>query len=305
MRHSRHRHAKKRALPLSRRQLLIVAPVVAGVLGVGAVLTWVKPFEQPDNAAGVVSMSAVDREAPLSRDGGERTASPTETPTATPTAAVTPTAPATVTPTPTPTASPAPTVAASKFTTAGLNVRTAPDVESEVLTVLDRGAEVGVTGVVEGEWAQIVYDKQAFWVSAEYLADIPPEDEPEISYDECESGSAVEDGLTADAIRVHRAVCANFPQVSSYGGLRSGDGGEHGEGRALDIMISDQSVGDEIAAFVRENHEILGVSEVIWWQQIWTVERSGEGWRPMSDRGDDTANHYDHVHVTVYGDSGG
>ena len=27
---------------------------------------------------------------------------------------------------------------------------------------------------------------------------------------------------------------------------------------------------------------------------------SGEGWRGMSDRGSTTANHYDHVHVTVY-----
>ncbi|MDQ1640746.1 MAG: hypothetical protein QOJ90_97, partial [Actinomycetota bacterium] len=28
--------------------------------------------------------------------------------------------------------------------------------------------------------------------------------------------------------------------------------------------------------------------------------RSSEGWRPMADRGSTTANHYDHVHVSVY-----
>jgi hypothetical protein len=50
---------------------------------------------------------------------------------------------------------------------------------------------------------------------------------------------------------------------------------------------------------------VLGVSEVIWSQRIWTVERSSDGWRWMEDRGSDTANHYDHVHVTVYGNSGG
>ena len=33
---------------------------------------------------------------------------------------------------------------------------------------------------------------------------------------------------------------------------------------------------------------------------IWSVERGGEGWRGMSDRGSTTANHYDHVHVTTY-----
>jgi hypothetical protein len=104
---------------------------------------------------------------------------------------------------------------------------------------------------------------------------------------------------------VHRAVCAEFPGVSSYGGLRGG-GGAHGEGRALDIMIgSNSSLGDAIAAFVRSNYKALGVSEVIWQQRIWTVQRSSEGWRPMEDRGSATANHMDHVHVTVYGNSGG
>jgi hypothetical protein len=39
---------------------------------------------------------------------------------------------------------------------------------------------------------------------------------------------------------------------------------------------------------------------VIWSQQIWTVDRGSEGWRYMEDRGSTTANHYDHVHVTVY-----
>jgi hypothetical protein len=39
---------------------------------------------------------------------------------------------------------------------------------------------------------------------------------------------------------------------------------------------------------------------VIWSQHIWTVQRSSEGWRAMPDRGSTTANHYDHVHVSVY-----
>ncbi|MEP7157788.1 MAG: SH3 domain-containing protein, partial [Chloroflexota bacterium] len=37
-----------------------------------------------------------------------------------------------------------------------------------------------------------------------------------------------------------------------------------------------------------------------WSQRIWSVQRSSEGWRPMADRGSTTANHYDHVHVSVY-----
>jgi hypothetical protein len=124
-----------------------------------------------------------------------------------------------------------------------------------------------------------------------------------ISQAACASGSAVEAGLTKDAIRVHRAVCALFSGVSGWGG-RTGSGGEHSTGQALDIMIPNSSVGQAIANYVRANAKALGVSEVIWSQHIWTVQRSGEGWRAMSDRGSPTANHYDHVHVTVYGSSG-
>ena len=80
--------------------------------------------------------------------------------------------------------------------------------------------------------------------------------------------------------------------------------GSVAEGQALDIMIPSSSVGQAIANYVRANAKALGVSEVIWAQHIWTVQRASEGWRLMPDRGSTTANHYDHVHVTVYGNSG-
>jgi hypothetical protein len=124
-----------------------------------------------------------------------------------------------------------------------------------------------------------------------------------ISMAPCADGSAVEAGLTRDAIRVHRAVCAAFPSVTGWGGTR-GTGDYHGTGQALDIMIPNSSVGQAIANYVRANYKALGVSEIIWAQHIWTVQRSSEGWRAMEDRGSVTANHYDHVHVSVYGNSG-
>ena len=58
--------------------------------------------------------------------------------------------------------------------------------------------------------------------------------------------------------------------------------------------------GWQVANFVRENYVALGVSYVIYSQSIWSVERGGEGWRGMSSRGSATANHYDHVHVSVF-----
>ena len=62
-----------------------------------------------------------------------------------------------------------------------------------------------------------------------------------------------------------------------------------------------------IMALVRRPWQIwllLGVDYLIYEQRIWTVQRGGEGWRGMSDRGGDTANHYDHVHVTTVGNAG-
>lgn len=199
-----------------------------------------------------------------------------------------------------------PKITGSKYTTTDVNVWSLP-VTGTLLTVLDKGSKVSVTGKVNGIWAEIVRDGVSRWVKAQYLAATKPVEEVvegTPSQAACKSGSSVESGLTADAIRVHRAICHLFPSVTSYGGLRSGDSGsEHSSGRALDIMVSGQT-GQEIADWLRANRKAMGVSELIWQQHIWTVQRSSEGWRAMEDRGGTTANHYDHVHVSVYGNSG-
>ncbi|MEU4604925.1 SH3 domain-containing protein [Kribbella sp. NPDC023972] len=201
-----------------------------------------------------------------------------------------------------------PKVMGSKYTTTDLNVWSMP-VVGTLLDVIPKGTKVSVTGKVDGIWAEIVRDNKSRWVKAQYLSATKPvastaSTAGTISQAACKSGSAVEDGLTQDAIRVHRAVCAKFPNITSYGGLRAGDSGsEHSTGRALDIMVSG-SEGDEVAAWLKANYKKLGISELIWSQRIWTVQRSSEGWRAMEDRGGVTANHYDHVHVSVYGNSG-
>jgi hypothetical protein len=139
----------------------------------------------------------------------------------------------------------APKVVGSKYTTTEVNVWSAPGQAGTLLTVLARGAKVSVTGEVDGIWAEIVREGTSRWVKARYLAATKPAPEADSTSDDdglssaaCKSGSGVEDGLTAAAVRVHRAVCAKFPSVRSYGGVRSGDGGEHGVGRALDIMVT-------------------------------------------------------------------
>jgi hypothetical protein len=172
------------------------------------------------------------------------------------------------------------------------------------LTVLDPGAKVRVTGTVRGPWAEIALKGRKAWVRRAYLATVHKKAEPTItpaagvSGKPCPDGSAVETGLQANTVKLYRAVCAAFPAVNRWGG-RSGSGGDHGVGRAWDIMCSG-SLGDAIASYVRSHAAKFGVSYVIWSQRIWSVERSSEGWRPMPDRGSATANHYDHVHVSVY-----
>jgi Bacterial SH3 domain len=198
-----------------------------------------------------------------------------------------------------------------RYATTGVNVRTEPSVDGNVITVLSAGSKVSITSESVPGWAAILYDQQRRWVRSEYLSANKPSTSTTsaatsngISYAPCRSGSGVESGLTPDAIRVHRAICGRFPQVTTYYGVRADSLPYHPSGRALDAMISDSTVGWQIANYVRANASRLGASEVIYSQRIWTVQRSSEGWRSMSDRGSATANHYDHVHVTVYGNSG-
>ncbi|HWD83650.1 MAG TPA: SH3 domain-containing protein [Kribbella sp.] len=200
----------------------------------------------------------------------------------------------------------APKVTGTKYTTTDVNLWSLP-LTGILLDVLPKGTKVSVTGKVDGLYAEVVSDGKSRWVKAQYLSATKPVADVvgTISQAACKSGSAMEDGLTPDAIRVHRAICAMYPDITSYGGLRAGDtGSEHATGHAIDIMINSSSEGQAIADWLKANYKKLGVSQLIWEQHIWTVQRSSEGWRAMPDRGSATANHMDHVHVSVYGNSG-
>jgi hypothetical protein len=201
----------------------------------------------------------------------------------------------------------------TKYATTQLNVRTQPSADSSVVAVVRKGTKLSVTKTISNGFRYVSFRGKGRWVKNQYLSDTKPKSTTStssgssrsggISGAPCPSGSSVEDGLTPDAIRVHRAVCHRYPQVTSFLGVRTSSG-YHGEGRALDCMISNSTVGWDLAKWVRANASRLGVMEVIYRQQIWTVQRSSEGWRLMEDRGSPTANHMDHVHVSVYGNSG-
>jgi len=161
--------------------------------------------------------------------------------------------------------------------------------------------KVPATGRREAGRAEIVVKGSSRWVSAQYLVKDKPAVEAKAAAGPalggaCSNGSSIDAGR-ASLYEIHDVVCANWPQITSYGTWR-GDG-DHGEGRAIDIMISGET-GWVVADFLRANYSALGIEYLIYSQNIWSVDRGGEGWRGMSDRGSTTANHYDHVHVTVY-----
>lgn len=184
------------------------------------------------------------------------------------------------------------------WTTATLNLWTRPDDKADKVGEIDSGKQVLVTGrEVEGR-VEIVVDRESRWVTEGYLADEKPAAGPVGTGGTCTNGTSVPGGVSGNIRNIHAAVCSRWPSIGSYGTLRGG-GGDHGRGRAIDIMISGQT-GWDIANYLRANAGAFGISYVIYAQRIWSVERGGEGWRPMSDRGSVTANHYDHVHVSVF-----
>lgn len=108
-------------------------------------------------------------------------------------------------------------------------------------------------------------------------------------------------GLTAHAIEVKNQI-ANATGITNIGGYRAGDQ-DHGTGTALDIMVSSSAEGEAVAQYVIDNYASLGVSYIIWEQQFYSTQNNIYGaantWGAMPDRGSATANHYDHVHVSL------
>jgi hypothetical protein len=186
----------------------------------------------------------------------------------------------------------------TQWTTDDLNIWNQPGYKAKQLGELEAGKKVVVTGRKMWGRTEIVLKGEARWVTDGYLSDEKPLGiGAGLSMDPCPDGS-VESGLTDNAVFVYRSVCNAFPEITSYGGWSNH--GEHSSGRAIDIMTSDVELGTAIAEFLRTHASELHLYDVIWRQHIWTPERASEGWRSMPSRGSATANHYDHVHVSVY-----
>lgn len=186
------------------------------------------------------------------------------------------------------------------YTTGQLNLRAEPSEDAELLTKVAAFTKVTATSIVEGKYRKVTVDDQEGWVLATHLADETADLAEGITMAPCPRGSAVENKLRADTIKIYRSVCALFPDVNSYGGWRAGGRQFHKNGRALDIMLTpkkESALGWRIAKYLIANAKAFNIDHVIFEQQIWTP--GTPRWRHMADRGSITANHFNHVHVAI------
>ncbi|WP_310963029.1 SH3 domain-containing protein [Nocardioides terrisoli] len=187
-----------------------------------------------------------------------------------------------------------------KWSTADLNVYTKPSDGAPVVDEVPAAKKVTVTAQTLHGFTGVMVGDALRWVHSAYLAAKKPADPASLglTFQPCAATASVEHGLVPGAIRAWEAVCNDFPQVTTYGGLANRP--EHDTGHAVDAMVyGDSALGYKIAEFLQAHAAELDIYDIIYRQHIWTPVRASEGWRLMPDRGSPTANHMDHVHFAV------
>ena len=121
------------------------------------------------------------------------------------------------------------------------------------------------------------------------------------------SGNTIptDSNLQPQAEAFRQEIAAKFG-ITNIGGYRAGDPDDHGKGLAVDVMVPTSSeLGDQVAQYAIDNMDRAGISYVIWKQQFYmpvdNIYGPANTWNQMPDRGGDTANHYDHVHISFNG----
>jgi hypothetical protein len=123
-----------------------------------------------------------------------------------------------------------------------------------------------------------------------------------------ESPSVGMGGITPRMLKVKNTLDLEFGQFPTIGCVRGGgDAQDHATGQACDFMVSTggsmpsasgRTQGDRTAQYAISNASRLGIKYVIWRQRIYDMR--SPGWSSMENRGGTTANHYDHVHISVF-----
>ena len=117
-------------------------------------------------------------------------------------------------------------------------------------------------------------------------------------------GVASENGLQVKTIWAARAISVMFPEITTIGGYRQDPLPWHPNGLAIDVMIPNfhskegVELGNQIAGLALANAQRWGVLHVIWRQGFYPGI-GAPSW--TKDYGNETANHFDHVHISTNG----
>ena len=218
-----------------------------------------------------------------------------------------------------------PKVTGVRYATTALDIRTASGSSSRTVGEVATGTALSITGVTANGRSQIVYRGQTRWVTSKWLSANKPSATKPAASKKAKSGKTSTpsspgnwnklmaggseglSGLRPSAKGIVNNVLQNFSQITTIYGVRPHDPyPDHPSGHAIDLMLpnykSNEALGWKMAKYYQAHASELGVSYIIFHQQIWSVARDSEGWRHMEDRGGDTANHMDHVHITTIWD---
>ena len=98
--------------------------------------------------------------------------------------------------------------------------------------------------------------------------------------------------------RIVEEVVSLYQEIGIVWGLNPNSKPEHSSGYAADFMVSDKALGDKVADYLWKHRSRFGVKWIIWRRRIRSTSKGKPTtWQNMSDRGNSTLNHMDHVHV--------
>jgi len=181
--------------------------------------------------------------------------------------------------------------------TADTVIRADANAASDKVATLAAAAAVRTTGTTRNDFTQIIWDGATKWVATIALSTTVPRADGFIDL-----GSSSLNKLEPNGKAAVLALRAAFPQIKTIYGWRASSAysSDHPNGRATDNMIPDykknKALGDAVAAWAIAHGKELHITYLIWRQRSYTISRGS--WKNMADRGSDTANHMNHVHIS-------
>lgn len=107
-------------------------------------------------------------------------------------------------------------------------------------------------------------------------------------------------GLTEEAKYVVRVLNGKYPDSEIISLVRPGDPQSHGQGKAVDLSAEGEE-GWEKTKWLIANADKLKITELIFQSQYWSSSNREAGFQKgiLSIHGNKTADHYDHIHISV------